>query len=100
LLDGLLARCDAELLYFDGLEGRWRQWRGYPVSLYLGWFIVWEFFVAHSLRRPVYIFFGGLVQLLGGIGEWIIGNTFSCALFFTYGTALSSMLIQVTRLYS
>ncbi|KAL2833592.1 GPR1/FUN34/yaaH family-domain-containing protein [Aspergillus pseudoustus] len=35
---------------------------------------------------PVYIFFGGIVQLLGGIGEWIIGNTFSCALFFTYGT--------------
>ncbi|KAL2831541.1 GPR1/FUN34/yaaH family-domain-containing protein [Aspergillus cavernicola] len=35
---------------------------------------------------PVYIFFGGLVQLLGGIGEWIIGNTFTCAVFFTYGT--------------
>ncbi|KAL4862133.1 hypothetical protein BDV12DRAFT_203351 [Aspergillus spectabilis] len=35
---------------------------------------------------PVYIFFGGFVQVLGGIGEWIIGNTFSCALFFTYGT--------------
>ncbi|KAI9375061.1 GPR1/FUN34/yaaH family-domain-containing protein [Aspergillus egyptiacus] len=35
---------------------------------------------------PVYIFFGGLVQVLGAIGEWIIGNTFSCALFFTYGT--------------
>lgn len=27
-----------------------------------------------------------MVQILGGIGEWIIGNTFSCALFFTYGT--------------
>ncbi|OJJ04453.1 hypothetical protein ASPVEDRAFT_135211 [Aspergillus versicolor CBS 583.65] len=35
---------------------------------------------------PVYIFFGGVVQLIGGIGEWVIGNTFSCALFFTYGT--------------
>ncbi|KAJ5660083.1 hypothetical protein N7507_006534 [Penicillium longicatenatum] len=35
---------------------------------------------------PVFIFFGGMVQILGGIGEWIIGNTFSCALFFTYGT--------------
>lgn len=35
--------------------------------------------------RPVYIFFGGIVQLLGAIGEWIFGNTFSCALFFTYG---------------
>jgi succinate-acetate transporter protein len=35
--------------------------------------------------RPVYIFFGGLVQILGAIGEWLIGNTFSSALFFTYG---------------
>ncbi|KAE8318547.1 GPR1/FUN34/yaaH family-domain-containing protein [Aspergillus transmontanensis] len=35
---------------------------------------------------PVFIFFGGMIQILGGIGEWIIGNTFSCALFFTYGT--------------
>ncbi|KAH8703013.1 plasma membrane ammonium transporter [Talaromyces proteolyticus] len=35
---------------------------------------------------PVYIFFGGLVQILGAIGEWLIGNTFSSALFFTYGT--------------
>jgi succinate-acetate transporter protein len=34
----------------------------------------------------VFIFFGGLIQILGGIGEWMIGNTFSCALFFTYGT--------------
>ncbi|GFG18160.1 protein alcS [Aspergillus udagawae] len=35
---------------------------------------------------PALIFFGGMVQIFGGIGEWIIGNTFSCALFFTYGT--------------
>ncbi|GES66280.1 plasma membrane ammonium transporter [Aspergillus terreus] len=35
---------------------------------------------------PVYIFFGGMVQIFGAVGEWIIGNTFSSALFFTYGT--------------
>ncbi|KAJ5698457.1 hypothetical protein N7462_000462 [Penicillium macrosclerotiorum] len=35
---------------------------------------------------PVYIFFGGMVQIFGAVGEWLIGNTFSCALFFTYGT--------------
>jgi len=35
--------------------------------------------------RPVFIFFGGLLQLFGGIGEWILGNTFSSVLFFTYG---------------
>lgn len=34
---------------------------------------------------PVFIFFGGMVQIFGGVGEWIIGNTFTCALFFTYG---------------
>ncbi|KAE8420030.1 GPR1/FUN34/yaaH family-domain-containing protein [Aspergillus pseudocaelatus] len=35
---------------------------------------------------PVFIFFGGMVQIFGAVGEWILGNTFSCALFFTYGT--------------
>lgn len=35
--------------------------------------------------RPVYIFFGGVVQILGAIGEWLLGNTYACALFFTYG---------------
>jgi succinate-acetate transporter protein len=34
----------------------------------------------------VYIWFGGMVQIFGAVGEWILGNTFSCALFFTYGT--------------
>ena len=32
------------------------------------------------------IFFGGVLQILGAIGEWILGNTFSMCLFFTYGT--------------
>ncbi|KAJ5610851.1 hypothetical protein N7510_007570 [Penicillium lagena] len=35
---------------------------------------------------PVFIFFGGMIQVVGAVGEWILGNTFSCALFFTYGT--------------
>lgn len=39
--------------------------------------------VGHT--RPVFIFFGGMVQIFGAVGEWILGNTFSCALFFTYG---------------
>ncbi|KAJ5203382.1 plasma membrane ammonium transporter [Penicillium cf. viridicatum] len=34
---------------------------------------------------PVFIFFGGMIQVIGAIGEWILGNTFSCAVFFTYG---------------
>ena len=32
------------------------------------------------------IFFGGMLQILGAIAEWILGNTFSMCLFFTYGT--------------
>ncbi|KAB8223735.1 plasma membrane ammonium transporter [Aspergillus novoparasiticus] len=35
---------------------------------------------------PAYIFYGGMVQVFGAMGEWLLGNTFSCALFFTYGT--------------
>lgn len=26
-----------------------------------------------------------MIQVIGAIGEWILGNTFSCAVFFTYG---------------
>ncbi|KIV79909.1 hypothetical protein PV11_07449 [Exophiala sideris] len=35
---------------------------------------------------PVMIFFGGILQIVGAIMEWILGNTFSMCLFFTYGT--------------
>lgn len=45
----------------------------------------------YSITRPVYIFFGGMVQIFGAVGEWILGNTFPCALFFTYGTFLSNL---------
>ena len=27
-----------------------------------------------------------MLQILGAIAEWILGNTFSMCLFFTYGT--------------
>jgi uncharacterized protein len=33
----------------------------------------------------VFIFFGGMLQIIGGTMEWIVGNTFPCVLFFTYG---------------
>jgi succinate-acetate transporter protein len=36
-------------------------------------------------QRPVYIFFGGLMLLLAGIGEWILGDSFYSVAFFTYG---------------
>lgn len=40
----------------------------------------------------MFIFFGGMVQIFGAIGEWILGNTFSCVLFFTYGEMLLLIL--------
>ena len=33
-----------------------------------------------------FIFFGGMLQIIGGTMEWVLGNTFSSVLFFTYGT--------------
>ncbi|KPI36018.1 Protein alcS [Cyphellophora attinorum] len=35
---------------------------------------------------PVMIFFGGGIQILAACAEWVLGNTFSMCLFFTYGT--------------
>ena len=32
-----------------------------------------------------YFFFGGLLMILGAIGEWIVGNTFPFVVFGTFG---------------
>lgn len=32
-----------------------------------------------------YFFFGGLIMVLGATGEWIVGNTFPCVVFYTFG---------------
>ncbi|ROV86842.1 hypothetical protein VMCG_10895 [Cytospora schulzeri] len=34
---------------------------------------------------PQFFFFGGLIQILVGLLEWIVGNTFPSVIFFTYG---------------
>lgn len=39
-----------------------------------------------TLDSCVMIFFGGMIQIIAAVGEWIIGNTFSMCVFFTYGT--------------
>lgn len=36
-----------------------------------------------------------MVQILGAIGEWIIGNTFSSTLFFTYGIFTLFSLLSI-----
>ena len=32
-----------------------------------------------------YLFFGGLLMIIGSVGEWIIGNTFPFVVFGTFG---------------
>lgn len=32
-----------------------------------------------------YFFFGGLLMVLGGVGEWIVGNTFPFVVFTSFG---------------
>ncbi|PSR97601.1 GPR1/FUN34/YaaH-class plasma membrane protein [Coniella lustricola] len=34
---------------------------------------------------PTYFFFGGLLMILGGILEWVLGNSFPSLVFLTYG---------------
>ncbi|KAK6363891.1 uncharacterized protein PV06_09715 [Exophiala oligosperma] len=33
----------------------------------------------------VFIFFGGVLQIIGALGNWMLGNTFSSTVFFTFG---------------
>ncbi|GAB7362905.1 hypothetical protein MBLNU230_g3207t1 [Neophaeotheca triangularis] len=33
----------------------------------------------------VYFFFGGVLMIAGALGEWIIGNTFPCVVFASFG---------------
>lgn len=41
--------------------------------------------LTHDFISPDYWFFGGLLMLLGGFLEWILGNTFSSVVFLTFG---------------
>lgn len=36
-------------------------------------------------RPAAYFFFGGILMLIGAIGEWIVGNTFPFVVFGTFG---------------
>ena len=38
-----------------------------------------------STHPAAYFFFGGLLMILGSIGEWIVGNTFPFVVFGTFG---------------
>ena len=38
-----------------------------------------------SPHPAAYFFFGGLLMIIGSIGEWIVGNTFPFVVFGTFG---------------
>lgn len=50
-------------------------------------------FSAHIERQALsdfvspaaYFFFGGVLMIIGSIGEWIVGNTFPFVVFGTFG---------------
>ncbi|TKA58688.1 hypothetical protein B0A55_10790 [Friedmanniomyces simplex] len=48
----------------------------------------------------VYFFFGGLLMILGAIGEWIIGNTFPFVVFGSFGAFWLSFGATLTPYYN
>jgi len=41
-----------------------------------------------------YFWIGGLLSILGGIGEWIMGNTFSSTVFLTFGMTMDPFALK------
>ncbi|KAJ5112208.1 hypothetical protein N7532_000253 [Penicillium argentinense] len=79
------------------VKGRLRQTFGNPTPVALGGFLVCA--SAHSMtllgwqgasglggaNLGCFLYVGGAIQFLGAIGEWVLGNTFSTVVFFTFG---------------
>lgn len=45
-------------------------------------------------------FFGGLLLILSGIGEFILGNTFPCCVFFGYGAHFLTFAATFTPFFA
>ena len=43
-----------------------------------------------------YVAFGGILMLLGSIGEWILGNTFPCVVFGSFGAFWIALTLTLT----
>jgi len=48
------------------------------------------------LSSGTYYFFGGILQLLGGFLEWVLGNTFPSVVFCTFGAFFLSFAATLT----
>jgi len=58
------------------------QWRGVPPY--------------GSPGLGTYVAFGGILMLLGSIGEWILGNTFPCVVFGSFGAFWIALTLTLT----
>lgn len=80
------------------VKGDLRQTLGNPTPIALGGFLLCTTPASMSLLEwqgaggfgaaanvGAYFFLGGLLLILGGIGEWILGNTFSATVFSIFG---------------
>jgi uncharacterized protein len=56
-----------------------------------------------SASIPVYLFFGGVLMIVGGLLEFFLGNTFPCVVFMSFGAywlAFGSTLIPQFAAYT
>ncbi|KAF5026754.1 hypothetical protein F66182_1173 [Fusarium sp. NRRL 66182] len=58
---------------------------------------------AAAANVGAYIMFGGILMILGGLGEWILGNTFPSTVFLTFGafwSTFASIIVPDSGAYS
>jgi len=53
-----------------------------------------------SAGTGTYFFFGGLLMILGGLGEWIVGNTFPFVVFSSFGAFWLAFAATLTPFYN
>jgi hypothetical protein len=91
-----VCRCsDAAFMWTDGMAWRWRRWCRHRVrqTNHLDRLVLFNSLTAAS---GWLYFFGGLLQILASIGEWIIGNTFPFLVFGTFGRAPNGQIVNWT----
>jgi hypothetical protein len=65
---------------------RWGKWSGFHVSLH--YWVPLQFPLDTrfaNFHRGVFLFFGGLIMIIGGILEFVLGNTFPFVVFCSFG---------------
>lgn len=45
----------------------------------------WPKVETNGICRPEFLFFGGVLMLIGGLLEFFLGNTFPAVVFFSFG---------------